>query len=291
MRSVVLAVLASLALAPAALADTATSDSPRDPGLPASQDLSNVTSTIDPAAGTWTIAFTLYGAPSSSAWGNLNAALYTGPSQCADPQAEIASFQQTPTIPGDQSVFASVIPASDRQLRVPQSKSKAFDGDTITLSMTDSSLVGAAPTCVLATLSHNRVLDEVGPIPFAGAPAPAPTPTPTPAPPGSPAPPPKLAVAVKSTHLRASSKGVVKVALKPFNQAASGVVTLREGGKQVGRASYRAKQGAGATVSIKLSAAARRSLKRHRSLSVTVTATAQAGTQVVTKAVRARVRP
>jgi hypothetical protein len=44
------------------------------------------------------------------------------------------------------------------------------------------------------------------------------------------------------------------------------------------------------TVSIKLSSAARRSLKLHRSLLVTVTATAQAGAQVATKAVRARVR-
>jgi hypothetical protein len=44
------------------------------------------------------------------------------------------------------------------------------------------------------------------------------------------------------------------------------------------------------SVSIKLSSAARRSLKRHRPLLVTLTATAQAGTQMATKTARVRVR-
>ena len=43
-------------------------------------------------------------------------------------------------------------------------------------------------------------------------------------------------------------------------------------------------------ISIKLSSAVRRSLERHRSLPVTLTATAQAGAQVVSKAVRTRLR-
>jgi hypothetical protein len=97
-----------------------------------------------------------------------------------------------------------------------------------------------------------------------------------------------LKVAIKSTRLTASKKGVVKVALKPFNQAASGVVTLRQGGKQIGRASYKAGSGKAVTVSVKLNSAARRSLKRHRSLLVVLTVTAQTGTQMATKAVRAR---
>ena len=42
--------------------------------------------------------------------------------------------------------------------------------------------------------------------------------------------------------------------------------------------------------SVKLSATARRSLRRHRTLRVSLTVTAQAGTQPATKAVRARVR-
>jgi hypothetical protein len=155
--------------------------------------------------------------------------------------------------------------------------------NTITLTMTDSSLLAAPATCVKAGITHRGFLDTVGPLVFPSAPPPQPLP------PGTP-PPPPLKLALKSTHLTASKKGVVKVALKPFNQAANGVVTLREGGRQIGRASYRAKSGAAVTVSIKLSSAARRSLKRHRSLLVTLSATAQAPTQMATKVTRVRVR-
>jgi hypothetical protein len=176
-----------------------------------------------------------------------------------------------------------VIPPPDRMVRAAQGLAKTFGGDTITLSMTDPSLVGAPATCVTAAITHRGFLDTVGPLAFPGA-----TP-PTPGPPGT-TPPPALKLAIKSTHLTASRSGVVKVALKPFNQATTGVITLRRGGKQIGRASYNAKSGAAVTVSIKLSSAGRRSLKRRRSLLVTVTATAQAGTQVATKAVRARLR-
>jgi hypothetical protein len=126
-------------------------------------------------------------------------------------------------------------------------------------------------------------LDVVGPLAFPSAPPPVP------APPGTP-PAPTLKIAIKRTHLTASKRGVVKVALTPFNQAARGVVTLRQGGRQIGRATYKARSGAAVTVSIKLSSAARRSLKRHRSLLVTVTATAQAATQMATKVASARVR-
>jgi hypothetical protein len=93
--------------------------------------------------------------------------------------------------------------------------------------MTDSSFVGAPATCVTAAITHRGFLDQVGPLAFPGAPPPAP------APPGTP-PPPALTIAITSRHLTASKSGVVKVALKPFNQAATGVVTLREGGRQIG---------------------------------------------------------
>jgi hypothetical protein len=283
MRSALVAVLAVLVLAPAALADTTSTDSPRDPSRPPSQDFSHVSSTIDPATGTWSVAYTFYGPPTSAAWGNLNAQLYTGASQCADFQAQVASFQETPSIPGDRAISGTVIPPTDRMVRAAQSLTKSFDGNTITVSMTDSSLVGAPATCVTAAITHRGFLDQVGPLAFPSAPPPAP------APPGTP-PPPALKIAIKSTHLTASKRGVVKVALKPFNQAATGVVTMRQGGKQIGRATYKARSGAAVTVSIKLSSAARRSLKRHRSLLVTVTTTAQAGTQMATKVTRARVR-
>jgi hypothetical protein len=275
MRSALLAVLAMLLLAPAARAETAATDDPREAALPASQDFSHVSTTFDPASGTWSVAYTLYGAPSSDAWGNLNAQLYTGASQCADFGAEIASFQESPTIPGDKTVFGGVIPpAEGRMVRAAQTLSKTFEGDTITLSMTDSSLVGAPATCVTAGISHRGILDQAGPLAFPGAP------------PAGPA----LTVGFKSTRLKASRKGVVKVALKRFEQAATGVVTLRRGGKRLGRASYTAKAGTAPRVAIKLGKAARRALERHRSLSVTVTATAQAGTQVATRAVKAKLR-
>jgi len=130
---------------------------------------------------------------------------------------------------------------------------------------------------VAAGISHRGFLDTVGPLAFPGAPPPQP---------GTPPP----AIAIKSSHLTASRRGVVKIGLKRFNRAAAGVITLRLRGKEIGRKAYRAKVGAAVKVSVKLSAAARRSLKRHRTLPVSLTVTAQAGTQVVTKTVRARVR-
>jgi hypothetical protein len=175
-----------------------------------------------------------------------------------------------------------VIPPPDRMVRAAQGLTKTFDGNTITLSMTDSSLLGAPATCVTAAITHRGFLDQVGPLAFPSAPPPPPS--------GTTPPPPALKIAIKSTHLTASKSGVVKVALKPFNQAATGRVTLRQGVKEIGRGTYRARSGAAVTVSIKLSSAARRSLRRHRSLLVVVAVTAHAGTQVATKAIRARVR-
>ena len=285
----VLIVAATLALfAPAARAGTTSTDSARDPSVPPSQDFSHVESTIDPDTGTWSVAYTFYGPPSADAWGNLSARLFVGASQCADFQASIAGFQQTPTLPGDSGVFGSVITPPDRELRAAQSNTKTVEGNTITLTMVDTSLVGAAATCVEGAISHRRFLDTFGPLPFPGAPPVQPVPPE----PGTtpPPPPPPLKVALKSTHLRASGKGVVKVSLKPFNQDAAGAVTLRAGGRLIGRASYTAKSGRAVSLSLKLAAKSLRSLKRHHSLAVTLTATAEAGTQVVTKVVRARVR-
>jgi hypothetical protein len=90
---------------------------------------------------------------------------------------------------------------------------------------------------VTAAITHRGFLDQVGPLAFPGAPPTGPAPPRTP-------PPPVLKIAIKSRHLTASKKGVVSVGLKPFNQAATGVVTLREGGRQIGRASYKARTGA-----------------------------------------------
>jgi hypothetical protein len=287
--SAVVALVAVLVLAPAAQAETTSTDSPRDDNLPPSQDFSHISSTLDPDTGTWTVVYTLYGPPTADAWGNLSARLFVGASQCEDFQASIAGFQQSSTLPGDGTVNGSVTPPPDRTLRAAQSVTKTVDGNTITLTMVDTSLVGAPATCVDGAISHRRILDTFGPLPFPNAPPVQPVPPE----PGTtpPPPPPKLAVAVKSTHLTATKKGVVKVSLKPFNQDAAGAVTLREGGKLISRASYKAKSGKAVTLSLKLTAKTLRSLKRHRSLSVILTATAQAGAQVVTKAVRARIRP
>jgi hypothetical protein len=273
-----LALLAVLVLAPSAQAATAETDSPRDPSLPPSQDFSHVASTFDPAAGSWSVAYTFYGPPSNDAWGNLNAQLYVGASQCAEFHDEIASFQEAPNKPNDPSGFATVFPPPDRQVVVAASKDKQYDGNTITLSMTDPSLVGVTPTCFAAGISHRGFLDTTGPVAFPGAPPPAQ--------PGAPA----LKVALKSSRLTASRHGVVKVGLKPFKRAATGIVTLRQGGKEIGRKSYRAKAGKAVKVAVKLSAAARRALKRRHTLRVRVIVTAQSGEDVVSKTVRARVR-
>jgi hypothetical protein len=95
---------------------------------------------------------------------------------------------------------------------------------------------------------------------------------------------------VTSRQLTVSRKGVVAVSLTPFNQAVAGSITLRQGGKLIARGRYDARSGAAVRVSVKLTAKTLRSLRRHRTLPVILTATAQAGTQVVTKAVRARLR-
>jgi hypothetical protein len=59
----VLAVL----LAAVAAASVAGTDSPRNPDRPPSQDFSHVDTTFDPVAGTWSVAYTLFGPPSSAA--------------------------------------------------------------------------------------------------------------------------------------------------------------------------------------------------------------------------------
>jgi len=56
MRSALVALLAALAFAPAAQADTTSTDSPRDRSLPPSQDFSHVSSSFDPATGAWSVA-------------------------------------------------------------------------------------------------------------------------------------------------------------------------------------------------------------------------------------------
>src|SRR3954469_5314034 len=114
LRAVVVALALMLAVAPAALAETTSTDSARDPSLPPSQDFSHISSTLDPDTGTWTVAYTFYGPPSTDAWGNLSARLFVGASQCADFQASIAGFQQSPTLPGDNQVFGSVTPPPER---------------------------------------------------------------------------------------------------------------------------------------------------------------------------------
>src|SRR5262249_33694570 len=157
--------VAALALAQAAPALTASTDSARDPGVPAAQDFSHVASTFDPVTGTWTVAYTFYAAPSAAAWGNLFAGLCTGASPCADFQAQIADFNGAAPLPGDGNVFGSVIPPPDRMLRAADSVTKTRDQNTITLTMVDSSFVDAAPTCVAGSISHRGILDTFGPLP------------------------------------------------------------------------------------------------------------------------------
>src|SRR5690349_1854088 len=140
MRPLVAIVLAALVLAPAAHAGTTSTDSARDPSISPSQDFRHIESTLDPDTGTWTVVYTLYAPPSTDAWGNLSAGLYVGASQCADFQAQIAGFQGAATLPGDSAAFGSVIPPPDRMLRAAQSVTKTVDGDTITLTMVDTSL-------------------------------------------------------------------------------------------------------------------------------------------------------
>src|SRR5262249_1621463 len=145
---------------------------------------------------------------------------------------------------------------------------------TFTFVVTDTAFAGLQPGCLTVTLSKFGFKDEVDEVPFAGPQqTPIATPTPTPAPSPTPAP---LTVRFSdgSARLTASSTGTFATALSPFARAASGTVTIRRGGRTVGRRSYVAKAGAAVTVRVKLDAASRRSLARGSTLTVRITATA-----------------
>jgi hypothetical protein len=79
---VVICALAGVALAASpALAATSTAsvESPRDPALPASRDISRVDSTFDDESGTWWITITRYGETEGPDWAAINAILFAAP--------------------------------------------------------------------------------------------------------------------------------------------------------------------------------------------------------------------
>jgi hypothetical protein len=265
--------LAMLALAPAAQADvfTAAADSPQG-DLPHSQDIRNVQSTYDSSAGTWSVAVTLYGPPSTEDWGNLAAVVYpqsaAGPQCGTVPDTTLAAIDQASTRPGSTSVYGAVWLGGGRPAG---SLSKGFgpDPDTITLQMADAELVGQTPACMTVGISHSRPLDRVGPFTFS-SPGSSDGATPSKAPPLT------IGFTARDSRLTASRAGVVRVDLAPFVRAVTGVVTLRTlSGASIGRASYEAEPGEQATARVRLAASARRTLARRHRLTLRIVASAR----------------
>ncbi len=275
---VVICALAGVALAasPALAATfTASVESPRDPALPASRDISRVDSTFDDESGTWSITITRYGETEGPDWAAINATLFAAPAAgaaCGRRGRLDRDLLRATTIPGSTDVVGSIDPTT----AIRRAAIVSQDGDTLTV--TDPGLVGRRPACLNANLSRNRVLDGVTAIPFtSGGPAGEPTPTPTPEPPP---------LRVRFTHadarLTPSRTGLVTIALEPFERAVSGSVIVRRGRTPLGRATFRALAGDPVLARARLTAAARRLLARGQ-LSVRLVATARAGDESVSR--------
>ena len=293
LRRLALATVLMLLAAPgAARGDTlsASADSPRDPALPAGQDIERAVMTFDDEAGTWSVRLTTYGEAGDADWSAINAILFDPPAAgapCGGRADDSIAVMRASTRPGDSTIVGSINPTI--AIRRAQAVSRDDDG---TLLLTDTALVGKRPGCATVNLSRNRVLDSVTlalTAPTPGAP-PAPGATDTPSADDPPTP--------RFTHadarLTASRGGLVTVALQPFGRAVTGSVTLGPtsgAGLAYGTATYRARAGDPVLLRVRLTAAARRALTRARRLSVRITATARAGDRTLTRTTRATIRP
>jgi hypothetical protein len=280
-----------LVLAPRAQAATftAAADSPEQPGRAPAQDIARVTSTLDADTGTWAVTVALRGEPAEGTTGAVNAVLYPPAAACGAVPNDAAAYLRGNDAPGATDVSGTLV-NGPRALE-GRFKEHVPGSATVTLGATDPAFAGYTPGCVTVTLSRFGALDEVDAVPFSapGQPAPVLPPLPPPAPPAPPLP--AIAFAHPGGHLTLSKAGTVAIALKPFDQAVAGKLTVADARRHtLGRASYRARAGKAVTVKVRLNAATRRALRAGRRVKVTLTATVQLGTTTLTKRTTATVR-
>ncbi len=136
---------------------------------------------------------------------------------------------------------------------------------TITLAMKDSAFVGYTPGCVTVTLSNHGVLDQVDAVPFLGAGPDGAAAAAAPAPGSATRVPPNPTIAFAHTdaRLKPSKSGTVAIALKPFDRAVKGKLTVADThGHTLGSKSYSAQPDKAVTVKVSLNAATRRALSQ-----------------------------
>lgn len=267
-----------------------------------SVDLEEVRSSYDAEDGAWSVTVRLYGGPSEAEWAMVNTRL-TGPSSdgaaCA---TELASMRASTKPGGGNGTQLSVSVTGDFTREAAQSTKTVGPGEReLTLSAADPALAGLAVSCVTVTLSHNGVLDTVAPLRFppntgrVAPPAnevprqPLPPPPPGtgtgtpgdpsgPTPPGVEAPglPPTVVFAQSARRLRVHPDGSVRVTVLPFASRTSGRVVLRSrAGKVLGAGPFSSPPRRTVSVKVRLSAVARRTLRRRGRLTARLTATAR----------------
>jgi hypothetical protein len=277
-----------LALAPRAQAATftAAADSPEQPGRAPAQDIARVISTLDADTGTWAVTVTLRGEPAEGATGAVNAVLYPPAAACGDVPDDAAAYLRGNDAPGATDVSGTLV-HGPRALE-GRFKEHVPGSATVALGATDPAFAGYTPGCVTVTLSHFGALDEVDAVPFSvpGQSAPVLPPLAPPAPPL-----PAIAFAHPGGRLTLSRAGSVAIALKPFNQAVKGKLTVADAKRHtLGRASYQAEAGRAVSVKVRLNAATRRTVRAGRRVKVTLAATVPLATTTLTKRTTATVR-
>ena len=137
---------------------TASADSPRDPALPAAQDLSHVESTFDDETGTWSVELSTYAEADDASRAAINTTLFGTPTAgfaCGAHPDDAFAIMRANTLLSDTTAIGSVTTTS------PPHRPDVVSRDGSALVLTDATLVGRRPVCANANLSRNRVLDGV----------------------------------------------------------------------------------------------------------------------------------
>ena len=281
-------VLAVVAAAPAGAATLSgeVTDPVDSTGSPA-QDITRISSSYDPDAGTWTEAIRFRGplttGDKAKFYSTLGACGGGTPGSPAPPVLSPASMQ-TWTDPADGSVGAFVAgivngvptwgPAS-----VPATKQVSDDGRTLTLTLTDPLLVGR-DVCSLSSFrlsAFGTVFDRVAMIELRAASQPGGDDGPGApgGPDGGPAPDTAAPIATISGRLVVPRRRRARLTLSRVSEPARGAVEVRprRGGRVLASGRFRSSAAGTETVPLRLARGVRRAIGRRGRLLVTIRVT------------------
>jgi hypothetical protein len=287
------ALLAAPASAHAAVLTAAAGDPVGDSAGGAPVDIQHVSTSYDSDAGTWTLTLRLAGPASDTEWAMISTALSDAP--CGVAGTGSAAIRAS-TKPSGTAVVGSVSSGQTTVGYESAERHVSADGREITLKVAAGALRGRSAGCLSLTLSHNRVLDVLQPTLTLAAgnsgaqqqpaqpPAGATThPSGDPAQPGGGAAqpggadqvqPPVIAFGASSKTLHARRDGTIRLYLFPFAQGVRGIARVRAGGVTIATARWSAPAHRRVALRLRISAAGRRFLRRHRRSTASLTVTA-----------------